>query len=110
MCETATLPNSLNLTDSQNQKIFPCGYNHHQNQNPNTNFLDLPALNPNFLHQSRGMNKAPDDEMANGDDDHYGFLFEMGFEEGGLGDVVPSNIDEMRFNDDIDDDHSLVFL
>lgn len=91
-------------------QILPLGYLHqspapsqHQNPNPN-NPLELSTLNPNFLQLSQIM-------MINSkcEEDKYGYLFDMNFEESNLGSdgIMASNMEEMGFEDD---DHSLVFL
>lgn len=85
-------------------QILPLGYHHqitsnfsqnHQNQNPNNNQELLSPLNPNFLQLSQ----AHTDILARVNEDEYGFLFDMSFEESNLGDGMTSNMEGVRFED-----------
>uniref|UniRef100_A0A5B7AE53 NAC domain-containing protein n=2 Tax=Davidia involucrata TaxID=16924 RepID=A0A5B7AE53_DAVIN len=93
----------------------PPGHDHQFiHNNPSSTLLNLAtSLNPNFLHlyqlDTNNINNAPHHHLndqimyskCEEDDDQYGFLFDMSFEESSLGDgVLPSNLEEMRFDDD----------
>lgn len=85
-------------------QILPLGYHlqitsnfsqNHPNQNPNNNQELLSPLNPNFLQLSQ----AHADSLARVNEDEYGFLFDMSFDESNLGDGMASNMEGVRFED-----------
>ncbi|KAM7527310.1 hypothetical protein LguiB_030720 [Lonicera macranthoides] len=100
---------------------FPCGHHqatsfsqssprHSQNPNPNPTNINLALQspsNPSSLHAPRGTKESPINEMFSNskcEEDPYGFLFDMGLEDGASSDIM----EDMRFDAEIN--NSLVFL
>lgn len=74
---------------------------HHQNPN---NLETFSQLNPTFLQLSHPFHTDHINELiminSKFDEDHYGFLLDMDFEESNMGDGRASNTEDMKFEDE----------
>ncbi|GAV70626.1 NAM domain-containing protein, partial [Cephalotus follicularis] len=109
MFETMATNSSMNLTASPptsqamtfgyqpipSLSSAPAYYNH--NQNSLLNLLQFP--------QEKNTNSVTE-IGAKGEDDQYGFLWDMNLEESSMGDEVVSNLEDIRF----EIDNSMIFL